>query len=131
MDTWLTTIAGIKDRELPFDVSKKILKRIIFEKLKVPLVVTSLLLSSFTWLGYRIYSFLTTTGGLRVIKVLMVDFQIDWDYFFESWEGFVETMPAIELRMLIINMAVMLCLGWYLYSRYRLHLKQTIRLRKR
>ena len=123
MDILLNTIARIKDQDMPFDVSNKILKRIILEKLKIPLVLTGVFLTSFSCLGYRIYNFLATTGGLRVIKVIIVDFQIDWDYFFESWEGFIETMPTPELHMLIINGGLIVALGCYLYRSYWSHSK--------
>ena len=111
-------IKQLKERDIPFDISKKILKKIMFDRLKLPLLLIALLISNFIFLCYKTYLQLVETGGITILKVIIKDFQIDWDYFFESGEGLIETMPTTEIWLLSITTSSICLFGLYVYKIY-------------
>lgn len=114
MEILFQKIKQIKDRELPFDISKKVQRRILLDKLKIPLTFCVFSLSSLVLLSVRIYNLLVESGAISVLKVIVGDFEMSWDYITESWEGLVETMPVAEIRLIIINLVVVCLVGWYM-----------------
>lgn len=116
-------IKEAREIELPYDISKKVMRRIMLYRLNLPLILVGLFSVNFVYLCARIYAFLSNTGAFSIIKVMLNDFEMSWDYISESLDGLVETMPMTEVRLLIINVGLILILGWYSYHVYKANKK--------
>ncbi len=112
-------IKQVKELELPFDISKKVMRRIMLYRLRLPLFLTALFSVNFIYLCSRIYSFLSNTGAFAIIKVVLFDFEMSQDYIGESIDGLAETMPMTDLRLLAVNVVLMILLSAYAIYIYR------------
>jgi hypothetical protein len=105
--------------EAPGFISRKVMRRIILYRLRAPLALSGLFLGSFGYLSYRIYECVMNTGALVVLQAIISDFEMSWSYIAESAEGFIETMPMTEIRLLVVNFTVMVLLSVYFYVFYK------------
>ena len=123
MDEILKKIKQINELELPFDFSEKVMRRIMLYKLRLPLLLVALFSVNFIYLCGRIYSFISSTGAFVIIKVILVDFEMSWDYISESIDGLVETMPMQDVRLLTVNVGLIIILCGYALHVYRANKK--------
>ena len=115
MEKLYSTIQKIEQKAPPFDISKTVIKRIILRRIRALITVGVAAVSTFAYLLLRIYAYLIDTGAGAVLRVIITDFELSWDYITQSWDGLIETMPVAEIRYLALNILVILALAIYYY----------------
>lgn len=126
MENSFQKISEIKDNEIPFDFSKKVIFRIKLMKLEWPLILAGLLFANLAYLSVNIYNFLIDTDSLSVLSVIYNGFDLSWDYIADSWNGILEIMPMNEIYLLLINIAALCFLGYFVFRFFKLQSKKTV-----
>lgn len=124
MEKIFEKIKQTRDIELPFNISKKVMKKIVFYRLRFPSIFVGLFFVNLVFLCYRIYEYLTINGAMFIIKAITSNFEISWDYIGESWQGLIETMPMRKISLLVINVVVICFLTVYIYKSYKSQIKK-------
>lgn len=127
MDNLFQKIKQIKDPAPPFDISKNVFRRIARYKLKLPLLIAGLLFANFSMLCYQIGTRLLESGALAIVKVIIDDFEMSWDYIFESWAGLAEIMPAAEIWLLTVNLAAICLIAIFMHRNYKSQINKLLK----
>jgi len=118
MDQDFTIIKYLPEETPPKGLKKKILNKIIIRKLR-PLIysVTVALILNFGFLLNHIYRRLLETEGLTIIKIMIQDFELSFDYLANISAGLKEIMPMFSLSLLAVNLILIILVAG-LFKRY-------------
>ena len=102
-------ICELKVEAVPSSILKKIHRRILILKFR-PLIYSLALIfsSSFVLLSSHIYRSLVETEAMSIIKVIINDFELSFDYFNNSFVSLNEVMPKNDIILLLVNSLIIL-----------------------
>lgn len=111
MDNDLSIIKYLPEEAAPERLKKKILNRIMIIKLK-PLIyaVTASLIINLGFLSNHVYSRIAETEALTIIKVMLQDFEMSFDYLANIFSGLKEIIPLFSSSLLAVNLILILFL---------------------
>ena len=109
--------------ELPYNISEKVMRRILIYRLRIHLLLAGLSATTFVYLCYRIYDCIVNTGAISFLQVVIADFELSYEYISDSWLGLLETMPVKEIQLLIINFVLATVLCVHIYRTYKTNKK--------
>jgi|GEM_PF-1698096 len=119
MEDILNKIKGADIKTAPLYIKKRIHNRILIIKFKPYLYVLAVaLIGSFILIGNHIYRSLVETESIEVIKVLIQDFELSFDYFGNSISSLNEVLPKREIALLATNFVAILGIA-AIFRRFR------------
>ena len=125
MEEILNKIKDVDIKNAPSYIRNRVLNRILIIKFKPYLyVLGALLIGSFVILGNHIYRSLVETESIEVIKVLVQDFEISFDYFGNSFSSLNEVLPKREIALLATNFIAILGMA-AIFRRFKNELLRT------
>lgn len=119
MENLTSKINEIKGEELPGRIKLRVMRKIFWYRLRLPLLLLSLSTMSLSWLIFKINSCLVWSDGYSVLKVIIADFELSYAYLSESLAGLLEVMPVNEIRLMVLNLSLIFVLGVYIYRFYK------------
>lgn len=104
MEEIFIKIKNKNTEKVPEFIRTRIYRNILFIKFKPYFYsLIAIFLGSFAFLSNHIYRGLVETESISVIKVLIQDFELSFDYFSNSYLSLNEILPKKELILLAIN----------------------------
>ena len=125
MEDILNKIKDVDTKNAPSYIRNRIHNRILIIKFKPYLyVLAAVLIGSFAVIGNHIYRSLVETESIEIIKVLVQDFEISFDYFGNSFSSLNEVLPKREIALLATNFVAILGMA-AIFRRFKNELLKT------
>ena len=109
METIFTAIKNIPEQEAPRAIKLKTHRRILVIKLRPYIYALTLALSAnLILVANHLLKYIINSSAVEVIKVIISDFDLSFDYIANSLLGLKEVLPLFEVSLVLVNIVLVI-----------------------